>query len=385
MKTQTSSSSIVGLVGLAALSVYMIACTSFSPDDSKVLYPTYDSQAGDFGVGLYDRQTGKAATFFMALELSPDEPEGEPALIRPQWLADGRHILVSWGREADEDDLNLAVLPYGHSGPIRLMHVQGLDDGVSQMRMPLATARGQLVLLGESNALVCVHLLTGEISRHPMPKEVMPYATADGDRVCYLSQIDEGKGEWEMGVIDLDTWELKPVSQIKLEKDLGDDALVVVSPDGKWALGYDEEKVEVVFIENGVEKSRVAVCGEAEKVSLGAFAISPISRTAYAPYFREHEGRTNVSVGIVEFPFPRGEPRRTVLIERMEEPDDGEALYFQPSVSHDGKTLAIASTYLVAGDQQTKKDDCALFLIDLTDAERKVTRVPIEQPPTDLD
>ncbi len=363
----------------------MIACTSFSPDDSKVLYPTYDSKAGDFGVGLYDRQTGKAATLFMTLELSPDEPEGEPALIRPQWLADGRHILVSWGREADEDDLNLAVLPYGHSGPIRLMHVQGLEDGVSQMRMPLATARGQLVLLGESNALVCVHLLTGEISRHPMPKGVMPYATADGDRVCYLSQIDEDKGEWEMGVIDLDTWELKPVSQIKLEKDLGDDGMVVVSPDGKWALGYDEEKVEVVFIENGVEKSRVAVCGEAEKVSLGVFAISPISRTAYAPYFREHEGGTNVSVGIVEFPFPRGEPRRTVLIERMEEPDDGEALYFQPSVSHDGKTLAIASTYLVAGDQQTKKDDCALFLIDLTDAERKVTRVPIEQPPTDLD
>jgi hypothetical protein len=55
-------------------------------------------------------------------------------------------------------------------------------------------------------------------------------------------------------------------------------------------------------------------------------------------------------------------------------------MYFQGAISHDGKAAAVASTYLACGDKGLKPDDCALFLVDLKDPNRKVTRVPIPMP-----
>lgn len=120
MKVQPLSSGILSLTALAALVVFIIACTSFSPDDSKVLFSTYDPEAQAYGVGLYDRSTRTTTTLFVPQEHQSDSSRGEPALIRAQWLADGRHILVSWGRDVEDDDLDLAVLPHGHVGPTRL-------------------------------------------------------------------------------------------------------------------------------------------------------------------------------------------------------------------------------------------------------------------------
>ena len=190
MKAQPSLNGILSFTALAALVICVLACTSFSPDDSKVLYPTYDPQAQEYGVGLYDRSTRTTTTLFVPQQRPSDPSDGEPALIRSQWLADGRHILVSWGRDVQHDDLDLAVLPYGHVGPTRLIHLEGLDDGVSQMRMPLATAGGLLVLRGESNVLVRVDLLTGEISQRAVPKGVIPYSSHGCDTVVYLCLND---------------------------------------------------------------------------------------------------------------------------------------------------------------------------------------------------
>ncbi len=38
MKTQTARNAGLALVGLLALTIYILACSSFSPDDTKVLY-----------------------------------------------------------------------------------------------------------------------------------------------------------------------------------------------------------------------------------------------------------------------------------------------------------------------------------------------------------
>jgi hypothetical protein len=58
----------------------------------------------------------------------------------------------------------------------------------------------------------------------------------------------------------------------------------------------------------------------------------------------------------------------------------------QVDVSHDGKTLAAASTYLQMSSgskvqRRLKPEDVALYFIDLSRPDRKVTKVPIPPLP----
>ena len=82
----------------------------------------------------------------------------------------------------------------------------------------------------------------------------------------------------------------------------------------------------------------------------------------------------------MEIPLNDAPVRRTVLIKTTGLKDDSAALYFQAGFSHDGKTAALASTYLTCDNKDFKPEDCALFLVDLSDANRKVTKVPIPLP-----
>ena len=389
MKTRISPEAALSLVGLASLAVYVLACTSFSPDDSQVLYPTYDTKAGDFGVGLYDRKTGRATTLFLAQQPASDGSRGELALVRPQWLSDGRHILVAWVRDPGHDELDLAVVPQGQPGTTRFMHLEEIPEAGGQLARPLGVAEGRLFLQGGSNALVRVDLLTGEVERRPMPRKVIPYALPAQDRVGYLAEL-EGTDQpgCEFGIITAQSFGLAPLA--RLQTDLSPDGLglCAISPDGKSAVvaANDGEKAgQVLWFEDGTEKRRWRPFAGNDDVKFGHAAIAPVGRTAFVPFARQAEGETNAVLGIIEVPLQGGELLRTTLVRRVKGDDLERVLYFQPSVSHDGKTLAVASSYVAAGDDQMASEDCALFLVDLTDPERKVTRVPVPRPPRELD
>ena len=55
-------------------------------------------------------------------------------------------------------------------------------------------------------------------------------------------------------------------------------------------------------------------------------------------------------------------------------------MMFQGGLSHDGRAWAAASAYLWAQNEKIANEDCGLFLVDLTDAKRKVTKVAIPVP-----
>jgi hypothetical protein len=101
----------------------------------------------------------------------------------------------------------------------------------------------------------------------------------------------------------------------------------------------------------------------------------------YASFRSQAEAATNVSFGLLEIPLNGGSARRTMLLSGVGKRDDDSVLYFQIGLSNDGKTAAVASTYLAGDDEEFKADDCALFLIDLADPQRKVTKVRIPLPP----
>lgn len=391
MKTTTSRHPVLGLLGLASLTVYILACTSFSPDDSKVLYPVYDPQAQDFGVGLFDRKTGKTITLFVPQQPPLDDSKREYALLRPQWLADGRHILAGWGRGSDDDGLDLAVLPYGQAGPTRLIHLKDLPEGFSQLAAPLAIAQGQLFLGGRSNVLVRVNLLTGEVNHRVMPRAVTPWASPTGDRLFYLSEVEGAATNLcEFGLLNPANWGLTPITRLHLRfhPTNPDRVLCAISPDGQRVVLAGEsggDEGHVILFENGREQRRWRPFPENDTVKIGGLALSPLHRTAYASYLWQPDGATNASLGILEFPLAGGEPRRTSLIQRAQAEEGERVRYFQPTVSHDGKTLAVSSTYVAAGDKVMAEKDCALFLVNLADPKRGVTRVPVPRPPQEMD
>lgn len=387
MKTHAARNSLLALLALSSLAIYILACTSFSPDDSKVLFTTYDPKAGDFGVGVWDRATGKSSLLFLPQRAGAGGPNDKLAMIRPQWLPDGRHVLVAWARGDDDDALTLAVLPYGQPGTTRFIELEDMEDAASALTMPLAVAQGQVFLApaqSGSNRVFRVDLLTGEVVTHAMPKRIVPYASPAADRICYLAEEDEAEGKWEFGLLSPGTWELKPLRQIHLKLKDEPGGLCAISPDGKWVVALadnDSGKVEAIVLEDGKERRRARLAKADERLAVSLAALSPVNRACYFTYLAVPDAGTNATFGVLEVPLSGGPPRRTPLIPRLDSSERERVHYAPASVSHDGKLLAVSTTMLAAGDQAMAAADCGLFIVDLTDTRRGFKRVPSPRPP----
>ena len=61
--------SILPLIGLIALSAYILACRpGFSPDGSQVVYPVLDEKTNSFRIVVYDLKQKKNTTLFVGQE-----------------------------------------------------------------------------------------------------------------------------------------------------------------------------------------------------------------------------------------------------------------------------------------------------------------------------
>jgi hypothetical protein len=387
MKRPTVRNSTLALVGLASLVIYILACTSFSPDDRRVLYPTFDSASGGVGVASYDRDSKRSELLFVPHLRAGEEPGGEPPLLRPQWLPDGRSVLVAWpgaeGTADSGDSLSLAVVPVGARGPVRLFHLADLPEAAARLSLPLCVSGNRLFLQGESNTVVRLDLVTGEVKRQTCAKEVIPYASPLPDRPCYAIEKN-ADGRFEVGFLDPETFALTPIVRLDADESLGDGGLLALSRDGHTAAFVAENgKQPVILFKESRKPAQKSpkLAADDEKLSLVSAQFSPRGDVLYASFMQAHGEATNSALGFLEVPADGKPARRVTLIQRGPEAKEEAAFYFQIGVSHDGKTLAVASTYLAFAEGTFRSDDCALFLVDLSDPQRKVTKVPIPLPP----
>src|SRR5512146_249304 len=105
----------LALIGLLALTAAILACTSFSPDDKKVLYPSFDPASGALGMALSDREARRSDMFFLPLvHENTTNNEVVPGFIRGQWLPNGHSILFCWagGKGSEDKALDLALVPW---------------------------------------------------------------------------------------------------------------------------------------------------------------------------------------------------------------------------------------------------------------------------------
>jgi hypothetical protein len=386
MKTVSARNFALSVLAVAGVAAYVLACTSFSPDDSKLLIPAFDPKTGDVGVSIYDRETRQVSPVFVPSRLrAPDGKEREAILLRPQWMPDGKRILVVWPGYSDNDDdvLNVAVVPLGLPGTVRLLAIPGMKEAQARLLLPFAVAKNCLFVSANSNLIVRLNLDTGETATHALKgKEISLFPSPQDEGIYYFAEAGTQPDRADLGKLDPDTFAQTPIWQVDSKETQEGGAFAISPSDGRLAMVRKLDGKPVLKIWKGKDLEKTLPLGfKEERVYFGSGAFSAQRDLFYAAYASEKQGSRETENGLVEIPLGGGPVRRVPLIRGNEGDPKEDALKFQLSLSHDGKTAALCSTYLaVETDDKFKPADCALFLVDLSDPERRVTKTLLPMP-----
>lgn len=380
MKTSRSLQSILAGVGAVSLLIYVLACsTSFSPDDKQVIYPSFDPQTGETSVTLYDRITKRTETLLVSTRCQPKDDDRESVLIRAEWLPDGKGILV--GQLVDNSALLLTVLPRDSKTPVRNFTLADFDEAGGSLQFPFAIVRNQLFLNCEKADPLRLDLATGGVTGGQTNENpVFVLAAPDGKSLVGLRENKADK-TIALGSYDPAAMVFRPLTSVAAAG--GDAPLPFFNPaDGRviWIAEKDGELNLQVLKGEKVELNRPLTL-PGGKIRTGPFlAVTPDGKTALAAAGVLTETKTNSEHGLLEIPLSDAPLRFTPLF-RTTHGDDGDLIFAQPSLSHDGETWAIATSYLYQQNKSLRAEDSALYLVDLSKAKRPVTKVPIPVPP----
>ena len=369
---------ILAVIGLVSLLGYILACASFSPDDSKILYPSFDAASSRLGVALYDRKSKRSEMIFLPMLSGAGSTNAthciKEGMMRPQWRADGKRVLVSWQMDKE---LLIAVMPLNGRGAFTVYADFLKGSAPSETLLgPLPVVGERAFILESANSVVRLDLNTGAVVRHefhqrgmslwPMPAESGIFYMSDGETR-------------EFGRLDPETFATQPL--MTFTNQLADGPLFGYDPTGKRLAIVEGGKSgqRVLLLENGKSVFSRPVLEPGGELKLGNLLFGRKSDTLLGSYQFTKAGETNSSFGLIEIPLTDAPMRRTVLIQSIAAKNDLSPLYMEMALSHDGKTAAASSTYLATGPEM-QGADCALFMVDLTSAKRKVTTVPIPLP-----
>lgn len=298
-------------------------------------------------------------------------------------MPDGKSILAVYPgiKDNDDDGLNLAILPAPPArGPVRLYTVPDVEEAGTLVMLAPAISGGRLYLSAGTNGVATVDLKTGRIDQHKVigiEGTVVLYPGEDGNSLFCIPE-DSAGGSTVFYRLDPRAFTVAPLATITNEAA----GFFAYNRDGsRIGLGVKEETgVRFIVMEKGkIAFSRLHET-KSGKLHFGNALFTPKGDGLIAACQREHSAGKRSTYGILEVPLSGKPVRETVLIPDARSVDEGETFYFQVAISHDGKTAAVASTYLACADDEFKPDDCALFLVNLADPNRKVTKVPIPLP-----
>jgi hypothetical protein len=391
MNEHSKRNAVLASVGLLALGIYILACSSpaFSPDDRKVLYPAFDASSGGIGMAVYDREKRSSELWFqpVAYENGGSNAVAGSCIIRAQWLPNGRDIVVAYiapGDNRNKGALNVAVVPWGTRGPIKVFRVPDIEDPVASFVMPLCLANERLFFLNcRSGAeVVRLDLRTGALTPHKFPEaneNIQLYPAPDGESIFCLQEDKGPDKKVFFSRLNPEDFSRKPL--MPLPSDLPDNG----------AIAYDKTGSTFVMLGNGDKTNTVVVLREGRPIFTRSLDIRGQERAfinailanngkAVRASFAQADGTNGMAYGLMEIPFSEAPTREVILIKGAPKATQGSAYYFQFAVSHDGKTAAVASTYLACTDKSFNPADCALFFVDLSNPKWKVTKVPIPMP-----
>jgi hypothetical protein len=316
------------------------------------------------------------------------EPKYEARLLRTAWL-DNDRLVVAWpGQEQDEEDgLSVATVTLGARGPTRVWHLRDVRKCAEKFVWPLALAGSRLLAVVDSNLVVRFDLRSGRAeSRLCRGEDLALYPAGQADFVLYSSkEPGPGKAIVELGALDASTFALKPLFRFESD-DFGSKEHFALSRDAKKLalLGKPAGAVKVRLLQTGQAERTLTVPCEVEVDALGNACFAGNGNALYVAFLGNTAADTNRGLGFLEVPFDGKPARPTFLVRKVGPNADDDALrYFEIALSHDAKTLAVATTYLCGDEKEgVAPSDCALFLADLTKTPHAITkaRLPLPKP-----
>jgi len=369
------------VIGLAAVLLYILACASFSPDDSKVLFPSNDPETGGTVLAVYDR--GAHTTRALLAFPPPSGDNNDGCVIRPAWTPDGSHVVALWGD--NDDEFRITVLPISGKGPMRMLVVKDVKGDMPSAMLVPPPIVGSQMFSGEDGQIRRVDLQSGVTLVKKVEGDFL--LMGQRDRVYYGRELPEAGAKGpraEIGLVDADTLALTPLFETTGTG--GDPPYFAVSRDGaRVALAGEKDSVPQILVFEGNQlRNTIPIGSKTDEIDIGFFQWSRDASTLYGA-FRTKVADSEYKLGVLEVPAAGGAARQIPLF-RVTGKEDSDVQALQVDVSHDGKTLAAASTYLQTSSgsksqQRLKPEDVALYFIDLSRPDRKVTKVPIPPLP----
>lgn len=355
-----------------ALLLYLLACggPSWRPDGSAILFPYQPSDGGDDAIALYERATGEVTTFYRNDHLTGFT----------QWTRDGESAILAVG----SDDL-LVVSVQSREPVVQIDSVEGAESTL----FPIPEVAGHVYFGG--SAITRVNLATGALKTRELGEDepaVTLYRAEDA--ILYARELDE---RFEIGMIDPEALTFDPRFALEREflEGLHLDAITFASYEAKSsrfamvATGPGEDSV-IVFRGRGIE-AVVKPTIPSPTYELGDIVWSADGRWLYAAVLTPW-GEALTELSFAEFPAnandaePGARTRITPITWIDSEFDaydsDSMAFYFPLALSPDGRSLAVSTAAL--DDDDIHADDRALYIIDMTDAERSAEKILPPEP-----
>jgi hypothetical protein len=375
---------LLTILGIAALIVYVLACRpSFSPDGTKVIFPTRNRKTKEAAVVLYDLKKKTLETIFAL----PPMPKKEDIALAVQWLPDGKQVLVNGVSF-------VAILPLGSSNPTRFSPLEeNLDAGMLEITPPVIgkyqfiaskksvtskDEKGQTVSV-DKPVLLRVNLETMEVQS--VPNGIEGNLVAKGNQLYYIAQAKIGEDDaFELGRLDTEKLARTTILQLR-EKDCGE-LSGFMTPNrtaSRFALTAKLEGAQRILLirGNALEKT-IPVTEKDIEIQLGNAEWSLDDATLFVTFAKDLNKDHLWQYGVLEVSIDGGSIREIPLF-TVKNGKDG-LVIFQIALSADGRRIAATSAFLSA-DNEIQPNDNALYLIDLGSSKRNVTKVPIPLPP----
>jgi hypothetical protein len=317
-------------------------------------------------------------------ETGETNAEVAPSVLRAGWLANGRDIVITYASPKDDEKagVTVVVMPWGGRKPVRTFHVSDLKNAGEALISPLCIAGDQLFLHASGKGIARLDLRSGALATKEFEDakgDLSFYPAPDGASVFYFEADNPSGGQTTIGRLNPKDFSRTPLMVVS--NSLSQGTAVAYDMDGKvlaLLAGGDDKAALQVWRDGKVAFSR-DVDTHGKKTVFGNAILVPSGKAVRAS-FQQASGTNAVSYGLMEIPFSEAPTREVTLIKDAPPQDEASVSYFQAGVSHDGKTAALASTYLALMEKPISPADCALFFVGLSDPNWKVTKVPIPMP-----
>ena len=369
----------LALAAIVGFGLFILACTgwlSWSPDGSQIVFGYYDPNAGDKGeyrIALYDNGTGKVRA------LNPEILSVHEKGFLGQWKQDGSGLFVF----ATKSDQKLHVMDVSASTGEIIKEVE-VPTRESDSQAIVAAVEMQGILFINVDPLTRLDLATSEVTQIDQDHSKGLFVFPLGDTRLFYLKTDDDLEEFGLGYVDPQTLALNPLFQIK-----NDDVRLRGSKGFRPLLAVEPGNSRIAISSMREKKDDIVICNEtgiqnvlSPKLPFSNFHIGNLQwsrdgKHLYASVINPlRDDFVQYSVAEIDAESGRARVIPIAEVNTKGDSDFDEMFYLllQVWVSPDQHTIATSTANLQEGYIAEK--DRALYLIDMSRQDQKVTKIP---------